>query len=350
MRPQVLVFHVHQAAGPAERFGDAPGYAAFPLGREGQGARPRGIGAQDLHGLAPAAARGGPVGPGRGRQTELARSRTSRSRWIGLYDRGRGVVPPFPEHGFHVCHRRAAQLNLDVVPGRARPVHRSHRLRLAVPASAASIASAVAEVDPADEGAVQMRPARMAQHHELLVVRAAGPHPHVEQALPTGGVDLLAEVAVLPLGELEAIQVRPPDQAPDNHAPFGRPAQDRTDLGAVTVEALVGIAAPVRKSSTSPDRIASNGGHKGREVLGAVDERPHLVARCPGPRRRQWRRSSSVASLPRSDARRNQSSASHQLCLPNSPDDPSHFATCPCHPSGATPFGRPGRWGISSVD
>ena len=153
-----------------------------------------------------------------------------------------------------------------------------HRLRLGVTAVAGVIATAVTQVDPADECAVELRPAGMTQHDELLVVRTAGPHPHVEQAAPPGGVDLLAEVAILPLGELEAIQVRSPDEAPDDHAPLGRLAQQRPDLGALAVEALIGIAAPVREEQqvTGPHR--SYGGHEGREVLGAVDERPHLVA------------------------------------------------------------------------
>ncbi len=112
-------------------------------------------------------------------------------------------------------------------------------------------------------------------------MRTARPHPHVEQAEPARGVDLLAEVAILPLGELEAIQVRSPDEAAHQYALFCRFAQEGSDIGTVTIKALVGIAAPVRKQQHVAGAHGSYGGHERREVLGPVHERPHLVAAGP---------------------------------------------------------------------
>ncbi|MGW1927002.1 hypothetical protein ACWCQ0_50385, partial [Streptomyces massasporeus] len=85
----------------------------------------------------------------------------------------------------------------------------------------------------------------MTQHHHLLVVRAAGPHPHVEQALAARLLDLRAEAAVLLLAEPETVQVGAPQQALHDDVPAGRLAQHRADLGALTGEPLVAIAAPV---------------------------------------------------------------------------------------------------------
>jgi hypothetical protein len=69
------------------------------------------------------------------------------------------------------------------------------------------ISPAVAEIDPAHEGAIQLGPASMAKYDELLVVGATGPDPHVEQADATCRVDLLSEMSILPLGELQAIEM-----------------------------------------------------------------------------------------------------------------------------------------------
>jgi hypothetical protein len=140
------------------------------------------------------------------------------------------------------------------------------------------VATAVTQVDPAHESAIKVGAARVTQHDELLMMRTARAHPHVEQAAPTGGIDLLTEVAILALGELEAIQVRSPDEAPDHHASLGRLAQQAPDLGALTVEAFIGIATPVREEEDITSLHGPYGVHEGLEVLGPMDERPNLVA------------------------------------------------------------------------
>ena len=72
-----------------------------------------------------------------------------------------------------------------------------------------------AQVDAADEGDVAGRVVAVPDHHELLVVRAAGADPHVEQHLGAALLQLLAEVAVLRGEEAGLVQVRAPDQAAD---------------------------------------------------------------------------------------------------------------------------------------
>lgn len=47
----------------------------------------------------------------------------------------------------------------------------------------------------------------VAQDDELLVVRPPGPHPHVEEAQAAGGIDLLAQAAVLLGGESQSANI-----------------------------------------------------------------------------------------------------------------------------------------------
>jgi hypothetical protein len=143
------------------------------------------------------------------------------------------------------------------------------------------IATAVAKVDAADKGAVHLRPAGVTQHHELLMMRAAGTDPHVEQAFAPSRIDLLTEMAVLPLGKLEAIEVRPPYQPANDHPFLGRLAQQSSDLGTPTVEALVGIATPVREQEQVTRLHLLYGGNQRGEVLATMDQRSYLVALRP---------------------------------------------------------------------
>jgi hypothetical protein len=48
------------------------------------------------------------------------------------------------------------------------------------------VPAAVAQVDPAHIGHVQLGAASMTQHDKLLVMRPAGAHPHVQQAFAAG--------------------------------------------------------------------------------------------------------------------------------------------------------------------
>ncbi|MEO9139027.1 MAG: hypothetical protein ABI345_08165 [Jatrophihabitans sp.] len=64
-----------------------------------------------------------------------------------------------------------------------------------------TIVAAMAQIDAADKGDVQLRTAGMSQHDEFLVMRTSWAYPHIEQAFPSSGLDLLAEMPVLLLAE-----------------------------------------------------------------------------------------------------------------------------------------------------
>ena len=81
-----------------------------------------------------------------------------------------GVLPPFTEHRLHITDGRSADGQLYVVPRRSRPVRRSHRLDLRVACVRYVVAAAVAQVDAAHVGDVQLGPVMVAQDDELLVV------------------------------------------------------------------------------------------------------------------------------------------------------------------------------------
>jgi hypothetical protein len=94
---------------------------------------------------------------------------------------------------------------LDVVPRRAFAIRHGDRGGLRVAVVGGVVAAAVAQVDATDVGHVQVWAAGMAQDHELLVVRTAGAHPHVAQALTAGRFDLVAQMVVLTGAEPEPV-------------------------------------------------------------------------------------------------------------------------------------------------
>ena len=103
----------------------------------------------------------------------------------------------------------------------------------------------VAQIDAAQVGHVALRASWVAEDGQLLVVRAPGADPHVQEALAAGGLDLLTELAVLVLVVAEAVQVGAPQQAPNEHSAGRCRGQDRRDFGARTGKPLVGVPAPV---------------------------------------------------------------------------------------------------------
>ena len=167
--------------------------------------------------------------------------RVSRARQ-GCGGRGGRVLPALPEGDRQVTHGQAADLQLRVVPGRVGAVALVHRHRLGIAQVALVVAAPVAQVDAAHEGDVVVLPVGVADQDQLLVL-AAAPDPLVEQDLAAGLVDDLAQVQVLLLLEVGPRVGAP--QAADLHAPAGQLGQDLPQLGALAVEQLVGVAAPV---------------------------------------------------------------------------------------------------------
>ncbi len=213
-------------------------------------------------------------------------------------ERGR-VLPAFAEGGFDIADGRAVDRELDVVPGRARPVGRGERLAERVAPVCGVVATAVTQVDAADESDVPLGPSRVTQYDGLLMVRTAGAHPHVEQAFSARRSDLLTEVTVLAFAELEAVQVRTPDQPLDDDSALGRRTQHLSDLATGAVEPFVWIAAPVGEQQQVARLLGADGLEQFTEVHRAVNEGSYLVPRrprhSPGPAALQTGRR--VASL-----------------------------------------------------
>ena len=283
-RPQVLVLQVDQAAGPPDRLAVAAGDAAFAVRREGVDAVRVGIGAQHLDGCGPP---GGSAASGQ--RVGRAGPRRAAGPAAGhrvLRVQRRRIVPPFPEGGVQRADDRAADRQLHVVPRRVRAVRGAHAHRLGVTVVGRVVAAAVAQVDAADERDVASRRARVPEHHQLLVVRAAAADPLVEQHLAAGPLDRLAEVLVLLLAEREPVQVRAPHQALDHHAPLGGGAEQiPATVGPPGRSQLVGVAAPVGEEQVvaAPQRFDL--GDEPIEVGGAVHQRLHHVALAPGGQR-----------------------------------------------------------------
>jgi hypothetical protein len=173
------------------------------------------------------------------------------------------------------------QLELEVVPGRPWPVAGAQLDRLRVTLVALVVAPAVAQVDPAHEGQVALGVAGVADDDELLVVAAGRPDPLVQEDLAAGLVDHLAELEGFLLAELVA-GMGAPQQPADLHAPLGQLGQERPQLGAVVVQVLVGVAAPVGEVHlVILVQLTQALGQPG-QVGAPVDQRPDQVAVGPG--------------------------------------------------------------------
>ena len=144
------------------------------------------------------------------------------------------------------------------------------------------VAAAVAQVDATEEGDVEVGPLPVAQDDELLVVRPPGPHPHVEEALAAGVIDLIAQVPVLRGGECQAVPVGAPDEAANVDAASGGVGEHLSDLrirGAG--EAFVGVAAPVDEHQQVTIAHLRYPVVQLGEVRRAMDERTHQIALGP---------------------------------------------------------------------
>ena len=286
MAPEVLVLDVDQPPRPAHRLGVAAGDAALAAGGERVvAAVPQvGVGPQQLDGVRPAravaaaaarAARSGELS--RPRSRSASRRHGARESGAGSSQRSRNTVSTSWTAG-------PADGHLDVVPRRVRAVLLGQRLGLRVAVVGVVVAPVVGQVDAADEGDVARGVVAVPDHDELLVVRAAGAHPHVEQHLGAPLLQLLPEVAVLGGEEAGPVEVRAPHQPAHDDAALVRAGQHLDDLAAgLAGEPLVGVTLPVGEEH----EVARSGGLdrvvQGTEVRRAVDERADEVALRPRP-------------------------------------------------------------------
>jgi hypothetical protein len=195
---------------------------------------------------------------------------------------GSRIVPSLAEDGLHVADCGAADLDLDVMPGWPSSVDGRDRFGLPVSRVCVVVVTAVTQVDTIDEGHILIGASRVAQHHELLMMRASRSYSHVEQALPAGSRYVLAQLSVLPLAELQSIQVRSPDQALDQHSAPCRRGQDVGDRPTGDGQAFIGVAAPVgeQQQVTGPQGVHRL--YEFGEIARSVYQWVHVVAWRPG--------------------------------------------------------------------
>ena len=281
-RPEVLVLEVDQPSRAAQGLAVGPADAPLTLGREGEGWALRRVRAQDLDRRGAGGRWVGTGGRERVGSARLARQVSQDDPERVAVVEGGWVGPSFPEGVRQVADRRPADLELQVVPGRAVPVRRVQVDSLRVAVVPAVVTPAVTQVDAADEGDVVLGPGAP-EEDELLMVAATAPHSFVEHELAAGFVDLVDELGVLLLAEVRDTRVRPPEETADVHATPREIREDVGELGARSVETFVGIAFPVGQVHPVVPFEPAQLVVEPAEVLGPVDEHPHVVAF--GPRR-----------------------------------------------------------------
>ena len=263
--PEVLVLDVDEPPGPLHGLGVAAGDAALAAaGERVVAAEPQvRVGAQQLDDV------GAAVDRRRGRrllgqrvrvEVQPARAGPGRSAagcgsaaWgpataRGTRSRRRGRPGPLIA-AWMSCH------------GGVSPYSFASCLRLRVAVVVGVVAARVAQVDAADVRDVAGRVVAVPDHHQLLVVRAAQPHPHVEQRLgarAAGGCGRAAgsRSEVKP----SALRVGAPDQAADvdARARRRRPSTSATSLPGSPVSRSSASPCQSVKSTRSPARVASS--------------------------------------------------------------------------------------------
>jgi hypothetical protein len=114
------------------------------------------------------------------------------------------------------------------------------------------------------------------------VLAARSLDPLVEQDLPAGLVDHVPRCRFCSSVEVGHAGMGAPQQPADLHAPPGQLGQDLAQLGALAVQELVGVAAPVGEADQVALAAGPQGGQQPPVVGGPVDQR--LRPGCPRSR------------------------------------------------------------------
>jgi hypothetical protein len=123
---------------------------------------------------------------------------------------GGAVLPALPEGVVDVEHGRAAQLQLEVVPGRPAAIARVDADRVGVAEMPGVVTTAPGQVDATDEGDAAVGVVGAVDDQQLLVVAAEAAHPLVGHQLPAGPVDQRAQRTVGVLVEVDEGRVGAP--------------------------------------------------------------------------------------------------------------------------------------------
>jgi hypothetical protein len=144
------------------------------------------------------------------------------------------------------------------------------------------VTAAVRKVDATDESNITFGCCRVADDHELLMMRAAKSHPLVKKDFTPGRVAFLAQMAVLLGAEAEPVRVRPPEQSLDAYASARSRREDDSDLGLRgAVKKLIGVAAPIGEEQLVPGLQLTDGLQKPSEICRAVNEGLDPVSNRP---------------------------------------------------------------------
>jgi hypothetical protein len=143
------------------------------------------------------------------------------------------------------------------------------------------VATAVAEIDPTDEGDVRVRVVRPVDHDELLMVRAGAPDTLVEYDRAAGRGYDPGELRLFLLVEAEALGMGAPEETADVDASPGERGEHGRERGAGVGQLLVVVTAPIGQAEevTGGERLQLGG--ESCEVRVAVDERFDVIAIRP---------------------------------------------------------------------
>ena len=207
VRPEVLVLDVDQGSSAVEDLRIDARDASLAVVSERVGRSFRRIGSQDLDGVPPDRRGRGPDGiERRGLRRFVRGSRDDPGEAKPVPLERRRVVPPFPERFGQIGDSRPTYLRLEVVPRRMRTIGVVQPLRLGVPPVLGVVPSAVAQVDPADEGDLPVV-VDAPDEDELLVVGSGATHPLVQQHLAARLVHGAGELALFRLVEPQRLRV-----------------------------------------------------------------------------------------------------------------------------------------------
>ena len=226
--PQVLVLDVDQRPGPPQGLQVGPGDAALAVGRERGPPVPGRIGAQHLHGMGAGLGRWQPPLQQPQAPGLVADPPPHGPQRVAMVAGG-AVLPALPEGEVDIQHGRAAQLQLEVVPGRPPTVAGVDPDRVGVAEMPGVVTTAAGQVDATDEGDAAVGVVGAVVGHQLPPARLTS---------------VLSTRLASWLNRTRAGWERH-SSPPDGHSAAGEGGQQRPQLAARAGQLAGGVDAPV---------------------------------------------------------------------------------------------------------